>query len=350
MAGDKPVDGSDGLSRTHCPGSEHRSHGTARHGSVTGTVNLAREVRESRLQMFCSIFCLRLQSPPASPLTSGAETKRHLTSSFVPFFFASDFELREISGTETNAAHMPSPGNHCHNESDIRIGGSHTLCSLSKQTSGYPSDFGGGMTPEPRNQDLLPTVGGGGWSTPSLPPAGGMTPIVPNSTLGGGWSTPAGSFGGPGPTSQNLRLVSPKSTLDDVWSTPNPYPDTSGASDMTPESKCPDLSPVIPNPTLASEWSSLIHLLQIKEEERKRAENLLRSALAQLELEVETREILEAQVKELEERVERVQRDQGGLLGGDASKEMLAEQKGRVSEGAEVKGLKLKLSNTETEL
>jgi hypothetical protein len=31
-------------------------------------------------------------------------------------------------------------------------------------------------------------------------------------------------------------------------------------------------------------------------------------------------------------------------------KEMLAEQKGRVSGGVEVEGLKLKLSNTETEL
>ena len=29
VAGDKPVDGSDGLSWTHCPGSEHWSHRTA---------------------------------------------------------------------------------------------------------------------------------------------------------------------------------------------------------------------------------------------------------------------------------------------------------------------------------
>ena len=94
----------------------------------------------------------------------------------------------------------------------------------------------------------------------------------------------------------------------------------------------------------------MIHLLQIKEEERKRAENLLRSALAQLEVEVERRDILGAQVKELEERVGRAQREQGGFLGGDTWKEMLAKQKGRVSEGAEVERLKLKLSSTKTEL
>jgi hypothetical protein len=95
---------------------------------------------------------------------------------------------------------------------------------------------------------------------------------------------------------------------------------------------------------------TLIHLLQIKEEERKRAKNLLRSALAQLEVEVERGDILGIRVRELEERVERVQSEEGGMLGVDALKEMLAEQKGRVSGGAEVEGLKLKLSNTETEL
>ena len=95
---------------------------------------------------------------------------------------------------------------------------------------------------------------------------------------------------------------------------------------------------------------TLIHLLQIKEEERKRAKNLLRSALAQLEVEVERGDLLGARVGELEEKVERVQKENGGLLGVDTLKEMLAEQKGRVSGGAEVEGLKLKLSNTETEL
>lgn len=95
---------------------------------------------------------------------------------------------------------------------------------------------------------------------------------------------------------------------------------------------------------------TLIHLLQIKEEERKRAKNLLRSALAQLEVEVERGDLLGARVRELEGRVERVQSSEGGLLGVDTLKEMLAEQKGRVSGGAEVEGLKLKLSNTETEL
>jgi hypothetical protein len=94
----------------------------------------------------------------------------------------------------------------------------------------------------------------------------------------------------------------------------------------------------------------LIHLLQIKEEERKRTKNLLRSALAQLEVEVERGDILGARVRELEEKVEKVQGEKGGLLGVDALREMLAEQKGRVSGGAEVEGLKLKLSNTETEL
>ena len=199
------------------------------------------------------------------------------------------------------------------------------------------------MTPEPWNQDLLPanpTVSSS--LSPGIFGLGGMTPIVPKSTLGGGT---------PGSTSQNSRLVTPNSSLDDVWSMPNLSPGTSGAtSDMTPESKYPDLSPAIPNPTLAGEWSSLIHLLQIKEEERKRAENLLRSALAQLEVEVEKRDVLRAQVKELEERDERVQREQGGLLGGDASKEMLAEQKGRAGGGAEVEGLKSILSNTKAEL
>jgi hypothetical protein len=94
----------------------------------------------------------------------------------------------------------------------------------------------------------------------------------------------------------------------------------------------------------------LIHLLQIKEEERKRTKNLLRSALSQLEVEVEKGDLLGAKVRELEDRVERVQREKGDELGVDALKEMLAEQKGRVSGGAEVEGLKLKLSNTETEL
>jgi hypothetical protein len=227
------------------------------------------------------------------------------------------------------------------------------------------------MTPGPRNQDLPPvipnpTFGGGGWSTPSRPPgifgAGGMTPgprnqdlppIVPNSTLGDGWTSP-GSFGAggmtPGPRDQDLPFVTPSPTLDGVWSKPDPPPVGFDAGGMTPEPRSRDLPPVIPNPTLAGEWSSLIHLLQIKEEERKRAENLLRSALAQLEVEVEGRDVLGARVRELEERVERVQTQQGGLLGVDASREMSAEQKGRVSGGVEVEGLKLKLSNTETEL
>ena len=95
---------------------------------------------------------------------------------------------------------------------------------------------------------------------------------------------------------------------------------------------------------------TLIHLLQIKEEERKRAKNLLRSALSQLEVEVEKGDLLGVRIRELEESVERAQRDKGGELGVDALKEMLAEQKGGVSGGAEVEGLKLKLSNTETEL
>jgi len=51
---------------------------------------------------------------------------------------------------------------------------------------------------------------------------------------------------------------------------------------------------------------TLIHLFQIKEEERKQAKNLLRSALAQLEVEVERGDLLGARVKELEESVERV--------------------------------------------
>jgi hypothetical protein len=95
---------------------------------------------------------------------------------------------------------------------------------------------------------------------------------------------------------------------------------------------------------------TLIHLLQIKEEERKRTKNMLRSALSQLELEVERGDVLEARVRESDEKVERVEREKGGLLGVDALKEMLAEQKGRVSGGVEVEGLKLKLSNTEIEL
>lgn len=95
---------------------------------------------------------------------------------------------------------------------------------------------------------------------------------------------------------------------------------------------------------------TLIHLLQIKEEERKRTKNLLRSALSQLEMEVEKGDLLGAKVRELEDKVERVQREKGEDSGMDALKEMLAEQKGRVSGGAEVEGLKLKLSNTETEL
>jgi hypothetical protein len=97
----------------------------------------------------------------------------------------------------------------------------------------------------------------------------------------------------------------------------------------------------------------LIHLLQIKEEERKRAKNLLKSALVQLEVEVERGEMLGGRVKELEEKIERdkIEKEKGG--GGsdvNALKEMLAEQRGRVSGGAEVEGLKLKLTNTETEL
>ena len=95
---------------------------------------------------------------------------------------------------------------------------------------------------------------------------------------------------------------------------------------------------------------TLIHLLQIKEEERKRTKSLLRSALSQLEMEVEKGDLLGARVRELEDRVERVQREKGEELGVDALKEILAEQKGRVSGGAEVEGLKLKLNNTETEL
>jgi hypothetical protein len=95
---------------------------------------------------------------------------------------------------------------------------------------------------------------------------------------------------------------------------------------------------------------TLIHLLQIKEEERKRTKNLLRSALSQLEVEVERGDVLEARVRELDEKAERIEREKGGLLGVDALKEKLAEQKGRVSGGVEVEGFKLKLSNTETEL
>ena len=183
------------------------------------------------------------------------------------------------------------------------------------------------MTPRPRNQDL--------------------PPVIPNPTVR------PGSFGDAmtlGPRNQDLSPVIPNSTLGDGW-TPSPS-GSFGASDMTPELRSHDLPLVIPNPTtLADEWSSLIHLLQIKDEERKRVENLLKSALAQLEVEVERRDVLGARVRELEERVERVQTEQGGLLGGDASKEMLAEQTGRVSGGAEVEeGLILNLSNTQTEL
>jgi hypothetical protein len=95
---------------------------------------------------------------------------------------------------------------------------------------------------------------------------------------------------------------------------------------------------------------TLIHLLQIKEEERKRTKSLLRNALSQLEMEVEKGDLWEARVKELEERVESVQREKGPDLGVDALKEILAEQKGRVSGGAELEGFKLRLRNTETEL
>ena len=231
------------------------------------------------------------------------------------------------------------------------------------------------MTPGPRNQDLppvipIPTVRDGGWSTPICPPSSfataGMTPgprnqdlppIVPNSTLGDGWtpSPSPGNFGAggvtPEPRDQDFPPVIPNPTVGGGWGKPDPPPGSFDAGGMTPERKSHDLPPVILNPTLADEWSSLIHLLQIKEEERKRVENLLRSALAQLEVEVERRDVLGARVRELEERVERVQTEQGGLLGGDVSKEILAEQNGRVSGGAEVEeGLKLELSNTETEL
>ena len=72
--------------------------------------------------------------------------------------------------------------------------------------------------------------------------------------------------------------------------------------------------------------------------------------MSQLEMEVEKGDLLGSRVRELEDRVERVQRDEGGVVGVDALREMLAEQKGRVNGGAEVEGLKLKLSNTETEL
>ena len=97
---------------------------------------------------------------------------------------------------------------------------------------------------------------------------------------------------------------------------------------------------------------TLIHLLQIKEEERKRAKNLLKNALVQLEVEVQRGEVLSGRVRELEENAERekVEKEKGGGLDVDALKEMLAEQRGRVSGGAEVEALKLKLSNTEREL
>lgn len=97
---------------------------------------------------------------------------------------------------------------------------------------------------------------------------------------------------------------------------------------------------------------TLIHLLQIKEEERKRAKSLLKNALVQLEVEVDRGEVLAGRVKELEENVERekAEKEKGGSLDVNPLKEMLAEQRGRVSGGAEVEGLKLKLNNTEREL
>ena len=78
---------------------------------------------------------------------------------------------------------------------------------------------------------------------------------------------------------------------------------------------------------------TLIHLPQIKEEtRRKRAKNLLRSALSQLEAEVEKGDLLGARVRELEEMVERVQRNDGRVLGVDVSRN------GGLG-GAEVEGL-----------
>ena len=124
---------------------------------------------------------------------------------------------------------------------------------------------------------------------------------------------------------------------------PTPDPNLKDSNNTPPNGKRAQSLSALPPKTL-------IHLLQIKEEERKRAKNLLRSALAQLEVEVERGDLLGARVGELEEKVERVQKEKGTLLGVDTLKEMLAEQKGRVSGGAEVEGLKLKLSNTETEL
>ena len=59
----------------------------------------------------------------------------------------------------------------------------------------------------------------------------------------------------------------------------------------------------------------------------------------QLEVEVERGDLLEAGVREMEEKVERVQSEKGGLFSMDALKEMMAEQKGRVSGGAEVESL-----------
>jgi hypothetical protein len=59
---------------------------------------------------------------------------------------------------------------------------------------------------------------------------------------------------------------------------------------------------------------------------------------------------LETRVVDLDEMVERVEREKGGLLGIDMLKEMLAEQKGGVGGGVEVEGLRLILSNAETEL
>jgi uncharacterized protein (UPF0335 family) len=56
-------------------------------------------------------------------------------------------------------------------------------------------------------------------------------------------------------------------------------------------------------------------------------------------VEVERGDILEARVRDLDEKVERVEREKRGFLGIDALKEMLAEQKGGVSEGVEVKGI-----------
>lgn len=97
---------------------------------------------------------------------------------------------------------------------------------------------------------------------------------------------------------------------------------------------------------------TLIHLLQIKEEERKRTKKLLKNALVQLEVAVGRGDVLEGQVRELEEKVERerVERERGGGLDLRALKGVLDEQRGRAGGGLEVEGLKLRLSNTEKEL